>query len=133
MTKVNADNIWHLCITSTNGNESIETTDKQFTRTKIDVFNYLMYKKSNNYPYAVCRDETKIIKDLKGQVCEYCQGRVWVHPISPNQIKLLKLLAIQLGFTVKIMVFCKHKVCLSNRPPSFKTQPIGVTYINEHN
>ena len=133
MTHVNGDSVWHICITNTNGDGSIESSDGEYARSKVDVFNYLLWKKSNNYPYLIHSKDPQVTKDLKRQVCEYCQGRVWVYPFSTNQIKLLKLLATQLGFSVKIMVFCKHKVCIGNKPPMLKVSPKGVTYVNEYN
>ena len=130
MTSVNVNSLWHIRLEfSKEAQEFIESTGI-YRCSRLDVFNYLLWKKSKNWPYLVHKDDSTVNKDLKIGVCGYCNGKVWVYPFTPQQVKVLKVLAVQLGFRVKIMTFSKHNICVRNRPTVMNTNLEGVTFVN---
>ena len=135
MSKVSADNLWHIRLEVLDDSVSYvcSTSRSWEAQRRIDLFNYILYKKSNNWPYAVHPQTIEVINKLKTSVCGYCKGRPWVYPIAPGNIGVIKKLAVQLGFRVKIVCFCKHKACVGNRPPKFDPNIEGVTFINAIN
>jgi hypothetical protein len=127
---IDPKNVWHIRISGNNREDYYrDTLGETIKVEKIDLFNYILWKRWGHWPYLVHSSDAEPMKIIKKQVCRYCKGRVWLYPVPPQDIGKLKSLAVQLGFSIKIELFCKHTSCLKNRKMAMDIDTKGLSFV----
>ncbi len=99
---INPDKLWHINL----------VVPSDVDPNKIILYHRIMGRIDRAWPWAEINisDVQRVL--LSKCYCRHCSGKPYYNPKFYNQsLTLIKKVAEQLGFSVKIMGFSKHKHC----------------------